>query len=173
MFFGKPNIVQLCGGVDEGVSTCVCLSVSFQERGLPKTSVTKASGKLLTCFYLDLMGLRERCLENSYFACINVSMASAMLITPGGVWVNIYTCVTFALLELLRLEQRKGEDLFVKEFFFFFFFFFNTFNILVITEIIHSINYTNKKLLKKVFHCMLVHRTHNRSGISTLDCNCL
>ena len=37
---------------------------------MPKTSVTKAGGKLLTCFYLDLMGLRERCLENSYFACI-------------------------------------------------------------------------------------------------------
>ena len=49
----------------------------------------------------------------------HVSMVSAtcMLITPGGVWVNIYTCVMFAPLELLRLEQRKGENLFVKELF--------------------------------------------------------
>ena len=52
-----------------------------------------------------------------------------------------------------------------------FFFFWNVdFNEIII-NLKHSINYTNKKLLKKVFHCMLVHRTHNRSGISSLHCN--
>ena len=62
--------------------------------------------------------------------------------------------VLVLLIRITRAPRAQVNIIFlqmlVMSFFFFFFFFDSyTFNILVITEIIHSINYTNKKVTEK------------------------